>query len=407
MRIWEAVRMAAGSLRAHKLRSVLTLIGVIIGVVAVVIVMSLIAGLNLHVTTKVADMGSNTFGIDKFGLITDFKQYLAALKRNKDLTLDDMRALRESAPLLEEVGAQTDIRLNIKYRDLEMREIVIQGATANMLYLDTSQQVDLGRYLNASDVEHKRNVCFIGSDIAKRLYTGVDPLDKELKINGIPFQVIGIAKENGSIFGQSEDVFVVIPISTFQKMYGSRESIFIRARGRQDVPIEQAQDQARLLLRARHHLKFNDPDDFGIISAEAIKDLWQQLTGILAAVAVGITSISLVVGGIVIMNIMLVAVTERTREIGVRKSLGARRRDILWQFLAESVLMSGSGGLIGLLIAYLATMLITTSLQLPFIMPLSAVILAISVSMGVGLIFGIYPAWKAARLDPIVALRQE
>src|SRR5205823_11521550 len=167
----------------------------------------------------------------------------------------------------------------------------------------------LGRYMNESDAEHKRMVCFIGADIAKRLYEGIDPLGKELKINGVPFQVIGVCKENGSVFGQSRDLFVVIPISTFQKMYGSRDSVFIRVRSRADIPLEQAQDQVRLILRSRHHLKFNDKDDFGIISAESINNFWQQLTGILAIVAVAVTSISLVVGGIVIMNIMLVAVT--------------------------------------------------------------------------------------------------
>jgi putative ABC transport system permease protein len=407
MMFWEAVRMAAGSLRANKLRSALTLIGVIIGIISVVTIMSVIAGLNLYVATQLANLGSNTFGIDKYGIITDFKQFLEARKRNKDLTLDDMRAIKDGASLVEEVGAQSDLSLKVKYAELEMSNVTVQGATTNMALLDTGQQLDAGRYMNESDYEHKRMVCFLGADVAKRLYDGIDPVGKEIKINGLPFKVIGVAKPNGAVFGESRDIFIVIPLSTYQKIFGSRQSLFIRVKGKQDANSEQVQDQVRMIIRSRHHLKFNDTDDFGVISAEAISNLWQQLTSILAMVMVGITSISLIVGGIVIMNIMLVAVTERTREIGMRKSLGARRRDILWQFLAESVLMSGSGGIVGLLMAYGLAMLVAKLLSLPFVMPVSAIVSALTVSTSVGLIFGIYPAWKAARLEPIVALRQE
>lgn len=406
MNIWEAVLMAAASLRAHKLRSALTLLGVIIGVVAVVVVMAIIEGATVYVTTKVADLGSNTFVIDKFGLITDYKSYIAAVKRNKDLTMDDYQALNQEVSLAEGVGAMVYGGATAKYNELQLKDLGFQGATASMAYIDT-KQVETGRYINALDIERKREVCFIGSDVARKLFINTDPIGKEMKVNGVPFQVIGVAKEIGSVFGQPQDLFIVIPITTFQKMNGTRQSINIHVRGKNGISLEQVQDQARTILRSRHHLKFKDSDDFGINSAESITGFFHQLTDILARVAVGIAAISLIVGGIVIMNIMMVAVTERTREIGVRKSLGARRRDILWQFLAESILMSGLGGIGGLLIAYGITKLIPMITPLPAAMPFTAVIMALTMSSGVGLIFGIYPAWKAARLDPIVALRQE
>jgi putative ABC transport system permease protein len=406
MNFWEAVAMAASSLKAHKLRTFLTLIGIIIGVVAVVVVMALIEGATIYVTTKVEDLGSNTFIIDKFGIITDFKAYLAAVKRNKDLTMDDLAAIKEGVPLAEAAGAMVYGGGEVKYNNLFLKDIGIMGATANMAYID-SKQVATGRYVSPIDEEHRRNVCFIGSDIAKKLYANLDPIGKELKINGLPFQIVGVAKEIGSTFGQPQDLYVIIPISTYQKIYGDRESISIQIRGRSDVALEQVQDQARQIIRARHHLKFTETDDFGMRSADSFRNLFNQLTGVLATVAVLIAGISLVVGGIVIMNIMLVSVTERTREIGVRKSLGAKRRDILWQFLSEAIIMSAAGGILGLLIAYGLSKLIPILTPLPMSMPVSAVIMAITMSTGVGIIFGIYPAWKAAKLSPIVALRQE
>ncbi|MBI4854328.1 MAG: ABC transporter permease [Acidobacteria bacterium] len=406
MRFFEALRMAASSLRAHKLRTFLTLIGIIIGIVAVVGVMSLIEGATIYVTTKVEDLGSNTFVIDKFGLITSYQEYIDAVKRNKDLDLSDLTAIKDGSPGAEAVGSMVYGGAEVKYGNFFLKNIGLMGATANMAYID-SKQVENGRYVNEVDVEHRRNVCFIGSDIAKKLYANLDPIGKEIKINNLPFQVIGVAKEIGSTFGQPQDLYVIIPISTYQKIYGSRESISIHVRAQSDVALEQVEDQARLVLRSRHHLKYNDKDDFGMRSADSFRNFFTQITEVLSIVAVGIAAISLVVGGIVIMNIMLVSVTERTREIGVRKSLGAKRRDILWQFLAESIMMSVAGGFLGLAIAYSLTKIIPLLTPLPMSMPVSAVIMALSTSTSVGIIFGIYPAWKAAKLDPIVALRQE
>lgn len=406
MRVSDAFGMASQSLRANKLRSALTLIGIVIGIVAIVSVMSLVEGTSLYVSTSVANLGSNTFTIDKFGLITDFKAYREALKRNKDLTLDDMEAVKAGTPLAEGVGAMVFGGTKVKAGELEMKGVGLMGATANMVTIDT-KQVETGRYPSQFDIEHKRNVCFIGSDIAKKLFPQLDPLGKTLKVDGLPFDIIGVAKEIGSSVGQPQDIFVVIPISTYQKIYGDNDSVQIYVRGRQDVTMDDIKDQARLVLRARHHLKFNQEDDFGVTSAESYTNLFNQITGLLASVGVGVAGMSLVVAGIVIMNIMLVSVTERTREIGVRKSLGAKRTDILWQFLLESILISTVGGLVGLISSYLITKLIGAVTPLPMSMPLIAPILAIVTSSVIGLIFGIYPAWKAAKLDPITALRQE
>jgi putative ABC transport system permease protein len=247
----------------------------------------------------------------------------------------------------------------------------------------------------------------IGSAIAVNLFNRRDVVGREIKVNGLPFEVIGVAKEQGSFFGQSRDEFILIPLSTFQKMWGSRQSVNISIKAYENANLQDVQDQIRLLMRARHRLGYNEKDTFGLISADAINNFVKGLFGLIAAVALGVVSISLVVGGIVIMNIMLVTVTERTHEIGIRKSLGARRRDILMQFLVESTTLSLIGGFIGLAIAYGISTLLVKLTPIPAELPVWAAFLAILVSSGVGLIFGIYPAWKAARLDPIVALRSE
>jgi putative ABC transport system permease protein len=287
-----------------------------------------------------------------------------------------------------------------------MTNVTVKGNTPNMVNIDSTQP-EFGRYISESDNEHRRSVVLIGSEIADKLFAAREVAGREIKINGLPFEVVGVAKEQGSFFGQSRDDFVIIPLSTFQKNFGSRQSLTISVRGHDNVRLEEVQDQARMLMRARHRLAYNDKDTFGVITSDTINNFVQAVFGLIAAVALGVVSISLVVGGIVIMNIMLVTVTERTREIGIRKSLGARRKDILAQFLVESTTLSLIGGLIGLSIAYVISMLLVKFTPIPAELPLWAAALAIGVSSGVGLIFGIYPAWKAAKLDPIVALRAE
>jgi len=406
MRFIEAIKLALASLRAHKLRSFLTLLGVIFGVAVVVLVASVIEGANLYVSEKIANMGSGTLSIQKFGLITSFEEFLDANRRNKDLTLADVEYLRERMTMAQSIAAQGNASAELKAENQKLTNISVRGVSANMVNIDVVQP-DVGRYIGELDEERHRSVTMIGSEVAKQLFNSTNVIGREVKVNGLPFEVIGIAKEQGSVFGQSQDNFIIMPVTTFQKMWGARRSLGISVKGLENANFQSLQDQARMLMRARHHLSYNDKDTFGIVTADAINNLFQSLTGVIATVALGVTSISLVVGGIVIMNIMLVSVTERTREIGIRKSLGARRQDILWQFLIESVVLSAFGGLFGLSLAYGGVRLLAALTPVPASLPLWAVFMALTVSSSVGAVFGIYPAWKAARLDPIVALRAE
>jgi putative ABC transport system permease protein len=403
----EGVRIALASLRAHKLRSFLTLLGVIFGVMTVVAVAAVIEGFFRYVDrTVTADLGANTVLLDKFGIITSFEDFISANKRNKDITLSDVDYLRERMTLAQYIGAQSFSNGEVRSLTEKMTNVTIKGNTPNMVYIDATQP-DLGRYVNDSDNERRRNVAMIGVEVADKLFNKREVVGSELKINGMPFEIIGVAKERGSSFGQSQDDFIIIPLSTHQKMFGARASLTVSVKGYDTANLQDLQDQVRMLMRARHRLNYSDKDTFGFVTADAINNFVQALFGIIAAVALGVTSISLVVGGIVIMNIMLVTVTERTREIGIRKSLGARRKDILIQFLVESTTLSMVGGVIGLGLAYGIAVLLVKYSPVPAEVPIWAAFLAIAVSSGVGIVFGIYPAWKAAKLDPIVALRAE
>ena len=402
----ESLKLALSSIRAHKLRSFLTLLGVIFGVMTVVAVASVIEGANKYISEKIADQGANTLSIQKFGIITSFEEFLEANRRNKDLTLDDVTYLRQNMTLAQFIGADGQSNTEVKAGNEKLANVSVKGVTASMANIDTVS-AETGRYIGEIDEERSRYVAMVGVEVADKLYATRDVIGKEIKIEGLPFEIIGVGKEQGSVFGQSQDQYVTIPITTFQKIWGGRRSLGISIKGSENVNFNNLQDQARMLMRSRHKVPYSEKDTFGIITADAINDLFKTLTGTIATVALGVTSISLVVGGIVIMNIMLVAVTERTREIGIRKSLGARRKDILLQFLIEAIVLSGCGGLIGLGVAYALKWVLVSFTPVPASMPLWAVALALIVSTGTGAIFGIYPAWKAARLDPIVALRAE
>jgi putative ABC transport system permease protein len=373
----------------------------------VVAVAAVIEGFFRYVDrTVTADLGVNTVIVDKYGIITSFDDFIQASRRNKDLTLEDAEYLRERMTLAQTIGAQGNSSAEVKAGDQKMTDLSIRGMSASMADIDTTQP-EYGRWINGGDDEHRRYVAMIGSEVADTLFNRREVVGREIKIDGLPFEIIGVAKEQGSFFGQSRDDFVIIPLSVFQKIWGSRQSLTISVKAYDNANLQDVQDQIRMLMRARHRLAYNDKDTFGLVTADAINNFVQALFGIIAAVALGVVSISLVVGGIVIMNIMLVTVTERTREIGIRKSLGARRKDILAQFLVESTTLSLVGGLIGLGIAYGISKLLVAFTPIPAELPLWAAALAIAVSSGVGLVFGIYPAWKAAKLDPIVALRAE
>ena len=403
----EALKLALSSLRAHKLRSFLTLLGVIFGVLSVVGVASVIEGFFRYVDKTVTnDLGSNTVVIDKYGMLTSFEEFLEANKRNKDVTMDDLLYLREHSKLGQSVAAQGYSNAEVKAENQKMSNVTVRGVTGSMINIDTVTP-EFGRYLNQVDEDQRRYVTLIGSEVAKQLFGDTAVVGREMKIDGLPFEIIGVGKEIGNSFGQSQDGYVIIPLTVYERMWGTQQGLNISVKAADGISLAELQDEVRMLMRARRHLGYHDKDTFGMITADAINNFVQGIFGIIAAVALGVTSISLVVGGIVVMNIMLVTVTERTREIGIRKSLGARRRDILWQFLIESTVLSGVGGLIGLGLAGLISWGLVRFTSVPSSIPVWAAVTAIVVSTGVGVIFGLYPAWKAAKLDPIEALRAE
>ena len=406
----EAAKIAINSIMSHKLRSFLTLLGVIIGVTVVTAVATVIEGANVYIKEKIATLGTGVFRLQKASLtgFGNFEKFLEAFRRNPDLTLEDLAALRQSVTLAAQIGGQDGGSRPIKFGNVSLESVGVQGVTPNMILL-SNVEVDQGRYFSEYDDENHKDVCFLGSDVAESLFPALDPLGREIKVGPDTFIVIGVAKKLGSVLGQSQDNFVQVPLSTFLKTFGQRKSstFTIIVRSRENAPAEKVQDQVRVVMRTRHKLDYNEADDFSITTDEATEQLFGSITGTVAAVAFPVVGISLVIGGIVIMNIMLATVTERTREIGIRKSLGATRRDILVQFLVESAMLSGLGGLIGLLLAVILMTILGRIAPVPVAIPLWAPVIAIGVSTLVGVFFGIYPANRAARLDPITALRAD
>jgi putative ABC transport system permease protein len=402
----ESIRLALGAITTHKLRSFLTLLGIIFGVATVILVVTLIEGFNNYFAEKIANLGSNAFVVNKMGIITSFQEWLDRNKRNKDIKLEDLEAIKRNPVHIRDAAAIAWRRADVKSGSQILEEVILRGVSYNLVDIDTVK-VGQGRYIDNAEELHSQPVCFIGHSIANKLFPAGDALGREIKVDGRMFRVTGVAEEIGNVFGQSQDEFVFIPITTFQKAYGSRGSIAIKVAARGPDVLEAAQDEVRTVLRSRRHLKFHDPDNFGIVTSDALNNIREQVFGTISIVTIGVTSIALVVGGIVIMNMMLVSVTERTREIGVRKSLGAKRRDILKQFLAESTVLSLLGGCSGVLLAWGLSKIATAAFSLPTVLPLLWTTLALLVSASIGLFFGIYPAWRAARLDPIEALRAD
>lgn len=406
----EAAKIAISSIMAHKLRSFLTLLGVIIGVTVVTAVATVIEGANVYIKEKIATLGSGVFTVQKasLGSFGDFQKFIEAFRKNPDLTLDDLTALREGVSLADEIGAQDGGSKSVKFGNISLDGVGVQGVTPNTFVL-SNVEVAQGRFVSDFDEADRRNVCFIGSDVADGLFPQIDPLGKDIKIGADAYSVIGVAKKLGSVLGQSQDNFIELPLSTFFKTFGKRSSptFLMKVKARPGVSPETVQDQVRLVMRTRHKLGYQQPDDFSISTDEVTEQLFGTITGTVAVVAFPVVGISLLIGGIVIMNIMLATVTERTREIGLRKSVGATRQDILIQFLVESAMLSGLGGIIGLSLAIVIMSIIGSFAPVPVAVPLWAPVVAIGVSTMVGIFFGMYPANRAARLDPITALRAE
>ncbi|MBI3668499.1 MAG: ABC transporter permease [Acidobacteria bacterium] len=402
----ETLRLALDALRSHKLRSFLTLLGVILAVTTLVAVMSVVEGLNVYVSDKVANLGANVFVVDRFGIITSWDEWTKA-QRRPVVTVEEYEALAADMQQAQQVAAIEGTLSDIRYSSDLIEDVNLLGVTPNYGEV-RSMTVSAGRFFNDTDERHRSPVCFIGADVAQRFFPSVDPIGKSVRAGSQTYQVVGVAKAIGSVFGQSQDKFVLIPFGTYLKTrHTQRSSITLFVQARHAELMEAAQDEARMLLRARRHLRWDDPDNFGIVGSASITSLWEKLTRNIFQLAVGLTSVFLVVGGIVIMNIMLASVTERTREIGIRRSLGARRRHIVMQFLVESAVLAAAGGFIGIVLALGIGAVVRATTPMPITTPARAVLTALTLSTGVGLFFGIYPAVRAARLDPIEALRAE
>ena len=402
----EPVGVALETLRQHKMRSFLMLLGIILSASTLIVVISLISGVNQYIADRVANLGSNVFLLTRFPLITDVEEYVKANRRNKKVTWEDYEALRENLKLPLRVGVELRIDGKVRRGAESITDVNIRGVTANMGDIDPVTPRD-GRYISEGDDKSRSQVTMIGNDLATKLFPNVDPIGREILIEGRPFQVVGVARVIGTAFGQSQDNFAYIPIQTYFKMYGTQDTIWLNIQARGPEWMERTQDEARAMMRARRHLPPNEPDNFGIFDQASLMELWKNLTGVIATAMVGIVSVFLVIGGVVIMNVMLATVTERTREIGIRKALGARRGDILMQFLIESAVMAAIGGAMGVTLAYGVAGLAKAATSVPMHVPFIAVLIAEAISAAVGIFFGVYPAKKAAGLQPIEALRQE
>jgi putative ABC transport system permease protein len=402
----ETVRLSLDALRAHKLRSFLTLLGVILAVTTLVAVMSVVAGLNFYVADKIANLGANVYLVTRFGIITSNDAWVKAQKRPL-ITAEEFTKLKSGMRTASQVAALLGTSSDLRFGNDLLQDVNILGVTPNYSEV-RSLNVASGRFLMAADETHHSPVCFIGGDVQKKFFSNVDPIGKTIRAGTHSYEVIGVAAVIGSALGQSQDNFMFIPLGTYSKEWGTqRDSLVLFIQAQNAEMMAASEDEARMLLRAWRHTPWDDPDSFGIIGSDSIMGLWKSLTANIFTVAVGLTAVFLVVGGIVIMNIMLASVTERTREIGLRRSLGARRKHIVLQFVTESAVLAATGGLIGICLAYAVVAAARAATAIPMKTPMSAVILSLSVSTAVGLFFGIYPAMRAAKLDPIEALRAE
>ena len=404
--ILDSILIALQSIWANKLRSFMTVLGNIVAVTSIVTVVTLIQGMNGMVADAiVSDIGADSFTVQRRPPI--FNEDDEERNRNNPLiTVAEAEAIRKFSPLISSVAAQANQNANVSYRTQEVNNAQIQGVTSS--YSDFSTfSVETGRMMSQVEVERGQEVTMLGWGLADRLFGDINPLEKTIKIAGINFRVVGVSEQKGSFFGNSQDNYAVIPLGAYQRLFGARQSLALMVKPTSTDLMPTAMDDATVALRVSRRLKPNQPDNFGIVTSETILNLYRQVTSGIFAVLVGIVALSLVVGGIVIMNIMLMVVSERTREIGLRKALGAKRKDIMTQVLTESITLSTFGGLIGIGLGSLAATAIAAFTPLPARLEIWSVVLGIGITAAVGLFFGAYPASRAASLDPIEALRRE
>jgi putative ABC transport system permease protein len=404
--ILESVAIALRAIWSNKLRSFMTLLGNIVAVASIVTVVSLIQGMNAMVSNAiVTDVGADGFTIQRMP-VTNSEEEEERARNNPLITLEEADVIRAFSPAIVSVAAQAARRGTITYRDQVLENIQIQGVTSE--YIDFATfDAELGRMMSPIEVERNRPVVLLGPDVADQLFGEISPLDKIIKIQGVHFRVVGVSSTKGSVFGTSLDQYAVIPIGQLMKLFGARQSLSLMVKPASPEVLRAAMDDATVALRVERRLKATDPDNFGLFTSDTLLGIYQQATTGIFAVLVGVVALSLLVGGIVIMNIMLMVVSERTREIGLRKALGARRKDIMSQVLTESVTLSMMGGLIGIALGFLAAQGLAAVTPLPARLEPWSVILGITITAIVGLFFGAYPASRAARLDPIEALRKE
>jgi putative ABC transport system permease protein len=407
---WESARIALDSLAKSKLRSFLTLLGIILATSTLIAVMSFVNGMNLYIATKLSDMGSTGFRVVRIAFIGNWdpKKYLEMQRRNPQIKPEEYEFVKANAQQLSDIGLETDKNVTLFYNGKTMQSVDLEGITANVPSL-SDIEVGRGRAMTPEEIRRHAPVAFIGSDISDQFFANTDPVGKTIRVDGVSYEVIGVAKAKGSVFGQSQDKWVMVPVYSYFKTYGNslHNDVALFAKAKDQQHLDEAEDEVRMLLRVYRHLRPGEEDTFSIFGSDTLSTAWTNLTGSISGMAFAVVSVFLVVGGIVIMNIMLAVVTERTHEIGIRKAVGARRQDILNQFLVESAVLAAIGGLIGVILSYALTLLVRNTTPLPMEMPIIAVALGVGLSVAVGLFFGIYPARQASKLDPIVALHAE